>query len=131
MLSQKNIFTYLIALVWLLNGLFAKVLNFVPRHEQIVQTIFQDIFDAEFSFYLTKAIGISEIILAIWILSGYKSRLTAILQVVLVMTMNIIEFILVDDLLLFGKWNIILATLFFIFIYWNEFIFKSNSITHS
>ena len=123
---SKNIFTYVIALVWLANGLFAKVMNLVPRHQLIVQTIFQDIFDAEISFYLTKAIGISEIILAIWIISGYKIRLVALLQIALVMTMNVIEFTLVEDLLLFGRWNLVFAILFSIFIYWNEFILKSN-----
>ncbi|WP_291728389.1 DoxX-like family protein [Bernardetia sp.] len=66
MFSQKNIFTYFIGLVWLINGFFAKVLHLVPRHELIVQTIFQDIIDAESAFYLTKFIGFSEIILAIW-----------------------------------------------------------------
>ena len=116
--------TYFIALVWLINGLFAKVLNFVPRHELIVQTIFQDFLSLEMSFYLTKLIGIAEIILAIWILSGYKKRLIAILQIILVLTMNSIEFTLVDDLLLFGKWNLLIALFFSFFIYWNEFARK-------
>lgn len=118
--------TYFIALVWLINGLFAKILNLVPRHELIVQTIFQDFLSLEISFYLTKFIGISEIILAIWILSGYKRRLIAILQIILVLTMNIMEFVLVEDLLLFGKWNLLIALFFSFFIYWNEFVWKKE-----
>ncbi|AFM05039.1 hypothetical protein Fleli_2682 [Bernardetia litoralis DSM 6794] len=123
-----KISTYFIALVWLINGLFAKVLNFVPHHEIIVQTIFQDFLSLETSFYLTKFIGISEIILAIWIISGYKSRLIAILQIILVLTMNIIEFVLVDDLLLFGKWNLLIALFFSFFIYCNEFVWKNKQM---
>ncbi len=118
--------TYFIALVWLINGLFAKVLNLVPRHELIVQTIFQDFLSLEISFYLTKLIGIAEIILAIWIVSGYKKHLVAILQITLVLTMNIMEFVLVKDLLLFGKWNLLIALFFSIFIYWNEFVWKNK-----
>ncbi|WP_375562569.1 DoxX-like family protein [Bernardetia sp. OM2101] len=118
--------TYFIAIVWLGNGLFAKILNLVPRHGLIVQTIFQDFIDVETSFYLTKLIGISEIVLAFWILSRYKSRLVAILQIILVITMNIIEFALVDDLLLFGKWNLVIALFFSFFIYWNEFVWKDK-----
>jgi len=120
--------TYFIALVWLINGLVAKILNFVPRHELIVQTIFQDFLSLEMSFYLTKLIGISEIVLAVWILSGYKSRLIAILQIILVLTMNIIEFALVEDVLLFGKWNILIALFFSLFIYWNEFVWKNKNV---
>lgn len=122
----KKFFTYFIALVWLGNGLFAKVLNFVPRHGLIVQTIFQDFIDIETSFYLTKLIGLSEIVLAFLILSEYKSRLVSILQILLVIIMNIIEFVLVDDLLLFGRWNLVIALFFSFFIYWNEFIWKNE-----
>jgi uncharacterized membrane protein YphA (DoxX/SURF4 family) len=120
--------TYFIAIVWFINGLLAKILNLVPRHELIVQTIFQDFLSLEISFYLTKLIGISEIILAIWILSGYKSRFVAILQIVVIMTMNIIEFTLVDNLLLFGKWNMLIALFFSSFIYLSEFVWKSKNI---
>ena len=35
----RIIFTGLISLVWLVNGLYCKVLNFVPRHQLIVARI--------------------------------------------------------------------------------------------
>lgn len=37
-----RVLTYLTATVWLVNGLFCKVLNFVPRHEQIVSNILNE-----------------------------------------------------------------------------------------
>ncbi|WP_245705453.1 hypothetical protein [Chitinophaga filiformis] len=43
--------------------------------------------------------------MAVWILSGIKSRLNAILQMVVVAAMNIPEFFLVPDLLLWGRLN--------------------------
>nr|HNH61125.1 DoxX-like family protein [Cyclobacteriaceae bacterium] len=95
----------LISLVWLINGLFCKVLNFVPRHQLIVTRILGD----DFSNLITLAIGFLEILMFVWILSGIKSRLCAILQIIIVLTMNVIEFILAPDLLLFGRVNLLIA----------------------
>jgi hypothetical protein len=96
-----KIVTYCIAIVWIANGFFCKVLNLVPRHEKIVARILGD----EFSKPLTILIGLSEVIMAFWILSAYKTKLNAITQIVIVMIMNALEFILVSDLLLWGKLN--------------------------
>lgn len=112
-----KILTYCIATVWIANGLFCKVLNLVPRHEQIIAGILGD----DYSRPLTILIGLSEIIMAIWILSGYKTRLNAIAQILVVGIMNILEFILVPDLLLWGKLNSFFAFLFILVVYFNEF----------
>ncbi len=37
-----KLLTYCIAIIWLTNGLFCKVMNFVPRHQQIVAGILGD-----------------------------------------------------------------------------------------
>lgn len=71
---------FLIALVWIANGLFGKVLNFVPRHEQIVARIL----GGEYSRILTAGIGVAEIFMAIWVLSRIKSRLNAATQILIV-----------------------------------------------
>lgn len=113
----KNVFKYSIAIVWIANGLFCKVLNLVPRHEQIVARILGN----EFSRPLTILIGISEIGMAIWFLSGIKSRLNTYTQIGIVATMNILEFILAPDLLLWGKLNSFYAFLFILAVYYNYF----------
>jgi len=110
-----KICTYIIAAVWLINGLYCKVFNFVPRHEQIVARILGD----EYSRFLTILIGISEIVMAVWIISGYKRIFNMYIQIAIVATMNILEFFLVPDLLLWGKWNAIFAFLFIGLVYWN------------
>jgi uncharacterized membrane protein YphA (DoxX/SURF4 family) len=112
-----KILTYCIATVWIVNGLFCKVLNLVPRHEQIVARILGD----DYSRSLTILIGLSEIIMAVWILSGYKTKLNAIAQIVVVATMNTLEFIHVPDLLLWGKLNSLFAFIFILVVYFNEF----------
>lgn len=97
-----------IASVWLINGLFCKILNLVPRHQQIVARILGE----EHSFILTKTIGAFEVLMAVWVISRIQSRLCTIVQILLVAIMNIIEFILAPDLLLFGKMNIVVAAFF-------------------
>jgi hypothetical protein len=117
--------TLFISLVWLTNGLFCKVLNLVPRHEEIVARILGQ----EHSRTITVLIGISEIVMAVWILSRYKSRLNAILQIVIVGVMNVLEFILVPELLLWGKMNAVFAFIFILLVYCNEFIWTKPSVT--
>jgi DoxX-like family len=117
-----QLLTYLIAVVWLVNGLFGKVFNLVARHEQIVARILGN----DHSRLLTILIGISEVIMAIWILSKYKSTLNAIIQMIIIATMNILEFILAPDLLLWGKLNLIFAILFMMLIFMNEFRFTQR-----
>jgi uncharacterized membrane protein YphA (DoxX/SURF4 family) len=115
-----TILNYFIATVWLINGLFCKVLNFVPHHQEIVARILGN----DHSRTLTILIGVSEIIMAVWILSGFKSRLNAITQIIIVASMNILEFILVPDLLLWGHYNSLFAFIFILLIYFNEFYLK-------
>ena len=103
-----NILTLLISTVWLVNGLFCKILNLVPRHREIVARILGE----EHSLVLTKTIGTLEILMAFWVFSRIKVRICTLFQVVLVATMNVIEFILTPDLLLFGRLNIFIATIF-------------------
>lgn len=116
------ILTYFIAAVWMVNGLFCKALNLVPRHQQIVANILGE----EYAGILTKAIGIAEVFMAIWVLSGIKTRLNAIIQIIIIAIMNILEFILVPELLLWGKGNSIFALMLILVIYYNEFVLNKR-----
>lgn len=113
------IITFFIALVWLVNGLFCKVLSMVPRHMEIVQRITS--FDRPSAYYFTLLIGIFEIVMAIWIMSRIQSKINAITQIIIIATMNTMEFVLAPDLLLWGKLNSVFAFLFISLIYYNEF----------
>ena len=114
-----RIVTAFIALVWIINGLFCKVMNMVPRHEEIVYRILS--FDGPSTYFATILIGILEILMAIWIFSRILPKLNAIIQIIIIATMNILEFKLAPDLLLWGKFNIVFAFLFILIIYFNEF----------
>lgn len=120
--SISFIITIGIALVWFVNGLFCKILNLVPRHQEIVERILGN----SYASPITKTIGLLEIGMSIWILMGISSRFCVILQIVIIAIMNILEFIVAPDLLLFGKLNIVYALLFMLAIYLNEFHIKSK-----
>ncbi|WP_316835634.1 DoxX-like family protein [Pedobacter nutrimenti] len=120
---MHNILNYCIALIWLINGLFCKVLNLVPRHEMIVSTFL----GGEYARSLTAIIGILEIMMAIWILSKFKSKLNAITQIIIIAAMNTLEFIFVPELLLWGKFNSIFAGMLILTVYYNEFVLHKKS----
>lgn len=122
-LSLYKILTIFIASVWLINGIYAKILGFVPRHELIVEKILQ----TQHAKTLIIFIGIAEIFMAIWILSGKHSKINAISQAFIILLMNILEFTFAPELLLWGKWNLIFSCLFVALILWNEFYLNKNA----
>lgn len=112
----------LIALVWLINGLFCKILNLVPRHQLIVSHIL----GSSHAVLFTKVIGTLEVLMAIWVVSKIAARLCVITQMALIAVMNVIEFFAVPELLLFHHINIVVATSFIALLYWKEFMLKKS-----
>lgn len=116
------IIRWLIASVWLINGLFCKVVNMVPRHTQIVAAIL----GGEHARLLTILIGIAETCMAVWIITNPNQKFNAIVQSIIIATMNVLEFLLVPQLLLWGRLNIVFAFLFIVVILYNEFMLKNK-----
>ncbi|RSK34031.1 DoxX-like family protein [Hymenobacter metallilatus] len=111
-----------IAAVWLINGLLCKVLHLVPRHEAIVARIL----GPTHAGLLTQSIGVAEIALGLWVLGGRNMKLTAAVQIALVLVMNVLEFWLAPDLLLWGRLNMGFAAEFAVLVYYQGFILKSD-----
>ena len=124
-MSKSKVLTILISLVWLINGLVCKVLGFVPRHQQIVAKILGE----QYSYVITKTIGGLEILMFVWVISRIKHRLCAVTQIILVAVMNTLEFILAPELLLFGRFNSLIALAFIFIIYYNEFVVSKQNYT--
>ena len=93
-------------------------MDLVPRHQQIVARILGEQHSASF----TRLIGLAEILMVVWILSGYRRKVNVAVQITVVTTMNVIEFFLAPDLLLFGKLNSVMALLFVVLVYCNEIL---------
>jgi len=119
MIAYKTI-CILNSVVWLVNGLYCKVLDRTPRHRYIVARIM----GPAYAGLLTKGIGFLEIAMCIWVITGIASHLNVIVQIVIVCFMNAIEFVYASDLLLWGKLNALFALGFVLLIYSNEFIVK-------
>lgn len=116
------ILNMLVAMVWLINGLFAKLLNFVPRHREIVA----EILGSQHAGWMTNAIGVGEVLLALWILSWRFPRVVAVIQILLVAAMNALELALVPDLLLWGPFNVLFAFVFIVAVFCNGFLLRAR-----
>ena len=93
-----------------------------PRHEEIVAHILGDAYAGP----LTRLIGLTEVLMAVWILSGFKKRLNATVQIAVVGTMNVMEAALASHLLLWGHFNALFAACFMGVIYFNEWILNKQ-----
>lgn len=98
-------------------------MGLVPRHEEIVSRIL----GANIAHQLTVFIGFLELGMGLWVLSGKAVRVCTILQIVAVISMNVIEYRLASDLLLWGRLNLFFAFLFILLVFVNEF--RSLTIT--
>jgi hypothetical protein len=115
--ARPTWFQWLFAAVWLVNGVWCKIMDGVPRHREIVARILGE----EHSMLLTRMIGMGEVVMAAWILSGIRWKWTCAAQIAAVALMNVIEFILAPDLLLFGKINSLVALAYIILVAWAGF----------
>lgn len=118
---------FALAAVWIVMGLYCKLLGMVPRHEAIVG----EILGVDTAAWLTPVIGLGEIGLGIWIATGLYRRFSAALQILLVITMNILEFTLAVEHLLWGPLNFIFALLFCALVYWNGYLLPKPSHVES
>lgn len=119
---KYQLLTWFIATVWVANGLFCKVLNLVPRHQEIVANIL----GSDHARLLTVLIGISELMMAFWVLGGFWTRLNTATQIIVILAMNTLEYFLAPNLLLWGKLNALWAFLFILLIYYKEFQLKGK-----
>jgi len=82
--------------VWLVFGVYYKLLRQVPRHERIVARVL----GARVAPVLTRVIGAGEAAIAVWMFSGIALPLCVGLQTVLIASMNTLELRYARDLLL-------------------------------
>jgi uncharacterized membrane protein YphA (DoxX/SURF4 family) len=88
----------LVASVWLVHGLYNKLLGGSPRHLAIVQSV--PGFAGAAGVRMLTAVGIFEVAIAIWILSGRWARRCAATQTAALLSMNLVELTFAKQLLL-------------------------------
>ena len=75
-----------VALVWCYEGLWCKLLAGCPSHAAIVRSLPPLL--ARYADPLLVAIGIAEVALAFWILSGWNARVAFWAQAIMLVVMN-------------------------------------------
>jgi uncharacterized protein YqjF (DUF2071 family) len=90
--------TFVVASVWLIHGLVNKLLHFSPRHLQIVQSV-PGLAGGRGELVLT-AVGLCEVGIAVWVVSGWAATVCAAVQTVFLLSMNIVELSVARSLLL-------------------------------
>ncbi len=101
------------ASVWGFHGLFSKLLQGIPRHRLIVERVL----GSSWAPQATVAIGVGELLMAGWILSGRFPRSCAAAQTVALGAMNLLELRYARDLLL-APWPMVAANLIFLGLAW-------------
>lgn len=82
--------------VWAFHGVYSKILEGIPRHRLIVARVL----GPDVAGPITILIGIGEVLIAIWLVSGKFPRLCALFQTLVLAAMNFLEIRLANDLLL-------------------------------
>lgn len=114
MSSLHSAARFLIAAVWIFHGLFSKLLGGIPRHEIIVARILGE----GFARPATLMIGLLEIGLGLWVLTGRKRVLCAATQTLAITSMNTLEIFLARDLLISAPGMVALNAAFLACVWW-------------
>jgi uncharacterized membrane protein YphA (DoxX/SURF4 family)/uncharacterized protein YqjF (DUF2071 family) len=107
--------TLTVASVWLVHGLYNKVLHGSPRHLAIVQSV--PGLSGTAGEHVLLAVGVLEIGIAAWVLSGAFAHACAALQTVVLLSMNAVELSFARELLLWPA-GLVPANLAFLALAW-------------
>ena len=88
----------LVAAVWLIHGLYNKLLGGSARHLAIVQSV--PGLGGSAGEHVLALVGIGEVAIALWILSGWRPWLCAAAQTLVLLSMNVVELTFARALLL-------------------------------
>ncbi len=76
-----------VAAVWLYEGLWCKVFGRAPHEAQVVANVPR--FGPRFGQSFLKALGVVEVMLAVWVISGIDPGACAIAEVTLLVVLNV------------------------------------------
>ena len=104
-----------LAAVWLVHGLYNKLLGGSPRHLAIVQSV--PGLGGEPGRHVLVAVGAAEVLIAAWMVSGRASKSCAAVQTLMLLSMNAIELTYARHLLLWPA-GLLPANLVFLGLVW-------------
>jgi hypothetical protein len=103
----------IIGSVWVVFGLYCKILNRVPRHRKIVERVLGPRFGG-----LILVIGIGEVLLGLWVFSGWERLACAGVLTAAIAGMNTLEIWLARDLLFSVRAMVCLNAILIGLIWW-------------
>ena len=86
-----------IAGVWIYQGLWCKLLGHAPHHQKIVEAT--PFLNSSWARPFLLALGMFECVLAAWVLSGIRAREAAVVQTILLVSMNAIALLRARNLI--------------------------------
>lgn len=105
---QEVLLRIFIASVWIFHGLFSKILDGIPRHREIAGKILGE----GVADFATPTIGLLEILLGCWVLSGIYRRTCASVMTLALISMNTLEIIIARELLISAAGMVVLNLCF-------------------
>jgi uncharacterized membrane protein YphA (DoxX/SURF4 family) len=105
-----------VAGIWLLHGLYNKLLGGSARHLAIVQSV--PGLEGVTGQRVLTLVGIGEVAIALWVLSGWRPRVCAATQTAALLSMNVLELTFARDLLLWPA-GLIPLNLAFLAVAWS------------
>lgn len=100
--------------VWIFHGLYSKILNGIPRHRLIVGKIL----GTAHAVMFTKAIGLLELLLGLWVFTGWQPVGCAAVQTAAIVAMNSLEIFLARELLI-SAIGMVILNLGFLSLVWH------------
>ncbi len=76
-----------VAAVWLYEGLWCKLLGRTPSQVEVVTAVPR--LGARFGVVFLKSLGVLEVVLAVWVISGVAPALCAVTQTAVLVTLNV------------------------------------------
>jgi 1,6-anhydro-N-acetylmuramate kinase len=104
----------LVASVWIFHGLYSKLLHGIPRHREIVARVL----GPAFATPVTIAVGLAEILLGAWVLTGHARIACATIQTLALIAMNTLEIWRARDLLIHPTGMVALNLAFLALAWW-------------
>lgn len=120
--TAHSISAIIIGSVWVFHGLYSKIFNGIPRHRLIVGRVLE----SRFAGVATKTIGLMEVLLGLWVFSGWERVGCATVQTLALFGMNALEIILARDLLI-SALGMVILNLGFLTLIWNWALFTPKA----
>jgi len=117
-----------LATVWLVHGLYNKLLDGSPRHLAIVHSV--PGLGGAAGRYVLVGVGVAEVFIAAWMLSRRAPRTCAAVQTVILLTMNVLELKFARELLLWPA-GLLPVNICFLALVWVWATSPGTSVTRS